>query len=179
MTQWEFSHIPFDGDSADDKIVCQKCGWSWKVKDGGDDLFVCHSCGFDNSKYYLSSFEGADPITAVAGAVGSIADTVGTFAKTRETKLLTKSNTKKELEARCGKEKGGKKKKGAYNKCKNNYLATLEKSQRDEFLAKEKQADFQRKAYLDSQKSQRNTTFIIVGIFTLILGFAIYKKYNK
>jgi len=38
MNNWEFDNIPFDGDLTDDKIVCQNCGWSWKVKDGGDDL---------------------------------------------------------------------------------------------------------------------------------------------
>jgi len=32
-----------------DKIVCDDCGWSWKIKDGGDDLYVCHKCGHDNT----------------------------------------------------------------------------------------------------------------------------------
>jgi hypothetical protein len=32
-----------------DKIVCDNCGWSWKIKDGGDDLYVCHKCGHDNT----------------------------------------------------------------------------------------------------------------------------------
>ena len=54
MTHWEFSHIPFDGDLTDDEIVCQNCGWHWKVKDGGDDLYVCHKCYTDNSNFYLS-----------------------------------------------------------------------------------------------------------------------------
>jgi hypothetical protein len=38
------------------KIICDKCGWSWKIKDGGDDLFICHNklpdgsvCGHDNA----------------------------------------------------------------------------------------------------------------------------------
>ena len=31
-----------------DKIECDKCGWSWKIADGGDDLFICHKCGNDN-----------------------------------------------------------------------------------------------------------------------------------
>ena len=31
-----------------DKIECDKCGWSWKIKDGGDDLFMCHKCGHNN-----------------------------------------------------------------------------------------------------------------------------------
>jgi DNA-directed RNA polymerase subunit RPC12/RpoP len=53
MTHWEFSHLPFDGELTDNKIVCQNCGWSWNVKDGGDDLYVCHKCNTDNSKFYL------------------------------------------------------------------------------------------------------------------------------
>lgn len=32
-----------------DKIVCDNCGWSWKIVDGGDDLFICHKCGYDNT----------------------------------------------------------------------------------------------------------------------------------
>jgi len=31
-----------------DKIECDECGWSWKIKDGGDDLYMCHKCGHDN-----------------------------------------------------------------------------------------------------------------------------------
>jgi len=31
------------------KIVCDNCGWSWKIKDGGNDLFLCHKCGHDNT----------------------------------------------------------------------------------------------------------------------------------
>ncbi len=31
------------------KIECDKCGWSWKIVEGGDDLFVCHKCGNDNT----------------------------------------------------------------------------------------------------------------------------------
>jgi phosphopantetheine adenylyltransferase len=32
-----------------DRIECDDCGWSWKIKDGGDDLYVCHKCGHDNT----------------------------------------------------------------------------------------------------------------------------------
>ena len=32
-----------------DKIICDNCGWSWNIVDGGDDLFICHKCGHDNS----------------------------------------------------------------------------------------------------------------------------------
>jgi len=31
------------------KIVCDNCGWSWKIADGGDDLYICHKCGHDNT----------------------------------------------------------------------------------------------------------------------------------
>jgi len=30
------------------KILCDNCGWSWNIKDGGDDLYICHDCGHDN-----------------------------------------------------------------------------------------------------------------------------------
>jgi hypothetical protein len=32
-----------------DSIVCDNCGWTWKIKDGGDDLFMCHKCGHNNT----------------------------------------------------------------------------------------------------------------------------------
>jgi hypothetical protein len=32
-----------------DKIICDNCGWSWNIKDGGDDLYICHKCGHDNT----------------------------------------------------------------------------------------------------------------------------------
>ena len=34
------------------KIVCDDCGWSWKLSEGGEDPYVCHKCGNDNSKKY-------------------------------------------------------------------------------------------------------------------------------
>lgn len=32
-----------------DEIICDKCGWSWKIKDGGKDLYTCHKCGNNNT----------------------------------------------------------------------------------------------------------------------------------
>ncbi len=32
-----------------ESVIC-KCGWSWKLSEGGDDPYVCHKCGRDNSK---------------------------------------------------------------------------------------------------------------------------------
>ena len=34
-----------------DQIICDKCGWSWKIKDGGKDLYTCHKCGNNNSPF--------------------------------------------------------------------------------------------------------------------------------
>ena len=30
-------------------IVCDNCGWTWKIADGGNDLYICHKCGHDNT----------------------------------------------------------------------------------------------------------------------------------
>jgi hypothetical protein len=30
------------------KVKCDECSWSWKIKEGGDDLFICHKCGHNN-----------------------------------------------------------------------------------------------------------------------------------
>jgi hypothetical protein len=32
-----------------DKIVCDNCGWEWKIAEGGDDLYTCHKCWHDNT----------------------------------------------------------------------------------------------------------------------------------
>jgi hypothetical protein len=31
------------------KVLCDKCGWSWKLSEGGDDPYICHKCGHNNS----------------------------------------------------------------------------------------------------------------------------------
>jgi len=40
----------------DTEIICDNCGWKWKIKDGGDDLYICHNilssgrmCNHDNT----------------------------------------------------------------------------------------------------------------------------------
>jgi hypothetical protein len=48
----------------DTKIICDNCGWKWKIADGGDDLYICHNtlpsgdiCGHDNNP----NLKEADP----------------------------------------------------------------------------------------------------------------------
>ena len=31
-------------------IICDNCGWSWNLSEGGDDPYFCHKCGHDNSE---------------------------------------------------------------------------------------------------------------------------------
>jgi len=31
-----------------DNVTCDKCGWNWKLEDGGTDKYICHKCGHDN-----------------------------------------------------------------------------------------------------------------------------------
>ena len=33
-----------------EKVVCDECGWSWKLSDGGNDPFICHKCGKNNEE---------------------------------------------------------------------------------------------------------------------------------
>jgi ribosomal protein S27AE len=28
----------------DGKVICDNCGWSWDIADGGDDTYSCHKC---------------------------------------------------------------------------------------------------------------------------------------
>ena len=39
-----------------DSIVCDDCGWTWKIKDGGNDLYNCHKCGYDNTPKETNKF---------------------------------------------------------------------------------------------------------------------------
>ena len=36
--------------SKNKKVVCQECGWSWKLSEGGDDPYTCHKCGNTKSE---------------------------------------------------------------------------------------------------------------------------------
>jgi GNAT superfamily N-acetyltransferase len=31
------------------KVICDNCGWSWKISEGGSDTYMCHKCGTDNN----------------------------------------------------------------------------------------------------------------------------------
>jgi phosphopantetheine adenylyltransferase len=31
------------------EVICDNCGWEWKIADGGKDLYICHKCGHDNN----------------------------------------------------------------------------------------------------------------------------------
>jgi len=41
-------------------IKCEKCGWEWKLADGGQDPYLCHKCDFDNSYRYNDEIEEYD-----------------------------------------------------------------------------------------------------------------------
>ena len=30
------------------KVICDNCGWSWKLSEGGDDPYICHKCWHNN-----------------------------------------------------------------------------------------------------------------------------------
>jgi hypothetical protein len=31
-----------------EKVKCDKCGWTWKLSEGGKDPYTCHECGYVN-----------------------------------------------------------------------------------------------------------------------------------
>tara|TARA_R110000751_G_scaffold211943_1_gene315376 strand:+ start:417 stop:3602 length:3186 start_codon:yes stop_codon:yes gene_type:complete len=33
----------------EDSVICDNCGWTWKIVDGGSDLYICHKCNHDNT----------------------------------------------------------------------------------------------------------------------------------
>jgi hypothetical protein len=30
------------------EVICNGCGWNWKISEGGQDPFLCHKCGCNN-----------------------------------------------------------------------------------------------------------------------------------
>jgi hypothetical protein len=38
----------------DTEVICNNCGWKWKIEDGGDDLYICHKCNHDNTPKQLN-----------------------------------------------------------------------------------------------------------------------------
>jgi hypothetical protein len=44
----------------DSNIECEKCGWRWKLSDGGEDPYLCHKCNFDNSYKYNNDLDEYD-----------------------------------------------------------------------------------------------------------------------
>ena len=184
MTHWELGHLPFDGESNDDKIVCQNCGWSWNVKDGGDDLYVCHKCYTDNSRFYLEKekFSNAvDPNLIIQG-VGSLASLGGSIAQGKASKEMSKGDTQKEIDAVCGKDKSrawSKKKKSAYLSCKNSVIQKIDTDKQVSKEEKKQAQDLLIKQSTEREKSKRTQTYIIIGVIAVILGVVIYKKMNK
>jgi len=45
----------------DTEIICDNCGWEWKIADGGDDLYICHKCGHDNNPDLEEGRKKKDP----------------------------------------------------------------------------------------------------------------------
>lgn len=172
--------MPFDGELTDDKIVCQNCGWSWKVKDGGDDLFICHKCFYDNQSEYSNFVD----VGAIIGAAGQVAGAAGNVAQARANKQLSKSDLQKEVDTRCGKDKSQrwrrKKVREEYINCKNQVLQKLD-SEKKLSLEQQQRQQQQQELLLKSnqQKQKRTQTYVIIGVVVLILGFAIYKKNKK
>ena len=41
--------VPINEDIIDGEIECEKCGWKWKLADGGTHPYLCHKCKHDNS----------------------------------------------------------------------------------------------------------------------------------
>lgn len=193
MNHWEFSHIPFEGDLTDDKIVCQNCGWSWKVKDGGDDLYVCHKCFYDNQSEYSNFFDegggegGGVDVGAIIGAAGQVAGAVGNVAQARANKKLSKSDLQKEVDTRCGKDKSQrwrrKKVREEYINCKNQVLQKLDSEKQlalDQQQRQQQQQKQQQEILLKlTQQKQKNKTYLVIGAIALILGIIVYKKIKK
>lgn len=48
-------------------VECTKCGWTWKLQDGGDDVFLCHKCNHDNTPSLGEDEELLDSMSDLSG----------------------------------------------------------------------------------------------------------------
>ena len=62
-----------------DKIVCDNCGWSWDIKDGGDDLFLCHKCDHDNTPIKENKVKDPFGINAYAMELANLREEEGQY----------------------------------------------------------------------------------------------------
>ena len=45
----------------DGKIICDNCGWEWKMSEGGNDLYICHKCDHDNTPQWIEKLNPMPP----------------------------------------------------------------------------------------------------------------------
>ena len=76
------------------EIICDNCGWEWKIVDGGDDLYICHKCGHDNNPDLEEGTCGYDTDVAT----GKKLDTPGGLEEGRPKKKDPKKGTGKKPE---------------------------------------------------------------------------------
>jgi DNA-binding transcriptional MerR regulator len=36
------------------EVICDNCGWEWKISQGGKDPYLCHKCDYDNTPKQLN-----------------------------------------------------------------------------------------------------------------------------
>jgi len=39
------------------KVICDNCGWTWELSEGGNDPYTCHKCGHDNTPKPTSNLD--------------------------------------------------------------------------------------------------------------------------
>ena len=61
------------------EVICDNCGWSWDIKEGGDDVYTCHKCGHDNTP--LQEQKNKDPfgINAFARELAMLREEEGEY----------------------------------------------------------------------------------------------------
>ena len=52
--QYGSGYAPVKELVTDTEVICDNCGWKWKIADGGDDLYICHKCNHDNTPKQLN-----------------------------------------------------------------------------------------------------------------------------
>jgi hypothetical protein len=178
----KYKYTPYSS-LTEDKIVCQNCGWSWLVKDGGDDLYVCHKCFHDNQDEYSNfSVDVGAIIQAGTQVAGATAGAVGKGQEAKASKEAGKTILQREIDTRCGKDKSraiSKKKRNEYLACKQNVIRNYDIERSQANTGDEQRRKVQSRMLAQKQKDNRNRTYVVVGILALVIGFLAYKKFKK
>ena len=139
---------------------------------------------FENSEIFENfddeNFSNFD-VAAVAQGAGAVTQGIGQIAQAGATKQASKTEIVKEIEAVCGKRRGGtKRKKQEYQKCAKEIsdkyqLNKVQQTQLQQQLLQNQQQQL-RNATIQQEKTKNRNLYIGLGVLVVFIGVVVYFK---